>query len=212
MIQFTCPKCKSQLRAKAALAGHARRCPKCGAEVRIEEDDGTGAALPIEEGSPGEHAEVPAGTTLAHRVPERLDRLGHYLICDSRHLLASWEGSGRGWQIKTQSGLVSAVRNRDKLPTEGDFKLVELTLAATEAGHRLQHVVSYQLTRRWALLNLAKGDDAILTAVTGPAGLSRDQKNLVRAAIKDRFMREVWEKAQNVLDYLGNADYHTPGA
>jgi hypothetical protein len=212
MIQFTCPNCKSQLRAKAELAGHARRCPKCGTEVRIEEDDAAQAGLPIEESGPGEHAEVPTGATLAHRVPERLDRHGHYLICDARHLLASWEGNGRGWQIKTQSGLISAIRNRDKLPTEGDFKLVELSLATTEAGHRLQHVTSYQLARRWALLNLAKGDDAILAAVTGPTGLSRDQKNLVRAAIKDRFMHEVWEKAQNVLDYLGSPDYHTPGA
>jgi hypothetical protein len=220
MIQFTCPNCNSKLNAKDELAGQVRKCPRCGTAVRIEpmETPAPPIAPPAQEENDGlsdpvaAHASPPGETPLPHPVPERLDRHGHYLILGPGHVIAIWESNGRGWQLKTSGGLVSATRNRDKLPTEGDFRLVELKLATSEEGHRMERIVVFGLARRHALLNLARGDDAILSAVTGPKGLNRDQKNLVRAAIRDRFMREVWQGAERVLEYLGNADFHSPGA
>ena len=68
-------------------------------------------------------AEPPLGHAEA---PARLARLNRYLICDASKVIAAWENNGQGWRLKTDHGFVSAARNRDKIPGEGDFKLVEL--------------------------------------------------------------------------------------
>jgi hypothetical protein len=145
-------------------------------------------------------------------VPERLDRMSHYLICDPIRLVATWENNGRGWMVHTRGGMVSVHRNQDKLPSEGDFTLVALKLAMTDAGLRLEHIVAYRLSRRWALTRLEKGEDQVLGAVIGPGCLNRDQKAVVRNLIKNQFMRQVWEKAERVMEYLANTDYHSAGA
>ena len=144
-------------------------------------------------------------------LPERLNRDSHYLICDRTHLVATWENNGNGWMLKTGAGFVSAKRNRENLPTQGDFKLVELKFAMTPEGKRLSGLTSYQLATRWALTVLDQGDDQIVGKITGLGSLNRDQKNAVRQALKDQFMRQVWEGAANVLEYLANTDYHSPG-
>ena len=56
-----------------------------------------------------------------------------------------------------------------------------------------------------------KGANQITSAITGLGSLNRDQKNVVRKAMKDQFMHEVWKDAQNVLEYLDSTDYHSPG-
>jgi hypothetical protein len=218
MIHFSCPGCQQRLSAKAKMAGHTRKCPKCGTPIQIGEKSGSGGDEPkpsveVEAAAPTTAPEPPlASEALPHHPPERLDRHSHYLICASAHLVATWESNGRGWLVKTTAGMASAVRNRDKIPPEGDFRLIELKMGTTDAGHRLEGIACYQVNRRWALNNLAKGDDAILTAVAGPKGLSREQKSIVRAAIKERFMPEVWAKAEKVLEFLGNDDIHSSRA
>jgi hypothetical protein len=72
-------------------------------------------------------------------------------------------------------------------------------------------LATYQLAPRWALTKLDKGDDQIVSSITSPGSLNKEQKNVVRQFIKDQFMREVWEGADEVLDYLGNTDYHSAG-
>ena len=72
-------------------------------------------------------------------------------------------------------------------------------------------LTSYQLATRWALTALDQGDDQIVGKITGLGSLNRDQKNAVRQALKDQFMRQVWEGAADVLEYLANTDYHSPG-
>jgi len=149
---------------------------------------------------------------LPHKdAPERLNRHNHYLICDKAKLVATWENNGRGWMLKTSSGMISALRNHEQLPSQGDFKLVELKLKATDDGLRLTGIHSYQLTQRWALTNLDKGDDKILGSITGSGFLNREQKGVVRGVIKDQFMRHVWEDAHHVLEYLMNSDFHSAG-
>ena len=146
-----------------------------------------------------------------YRPPERLDRQHRYLICDKTHLAAMWENNGNGWMLKTSTGLIPARRNRDKLPQQGEFQLVELKIALTPEGKRLAGLACYQLASRWALTVLDQGDDLIMEKVTGPGCLNRDQKNAVRQVLKDHFMRPVWQDAAAVLEYLGNTDYHSPG-
>jgi hypothetical protein len=147
-----------------------------------------------------------------YHPPKHLARLNCYYICDKAHVVATWENNGQGWMVRTDFGFAGAVRNQDALPAQGDFRLVELEMVLVGGMFRLRGLKVYQLARRWALTNLARGDDAILKTVTGPGGLLREQKHAVRQQLKTRFMRDVWADSLAVLDYLGNADYHSPGA
>ena len=65
--------------------------------------------------------------------------------------MAAWENNGRGWRLKIETGMVGARRNSDQIPTEGDFKLVELRFEHTPDGKRLSGLHIYQLAERWAL-------------------------------------------------------------
>jgi hypothetical protein len=58
-------------------------------------------------------------------------------------------------------------------------------------------------------VQLARGDDAILKSVTGPAGLLREQKNAIREHLRNQFTFEVWDDAPAVREYLSNADFHS---
>jgi len=108
--------------------------------------------------------------------------------------------------------MVPASRSQVQLPSQGDFKLVELRLKSTDEGLRVTGLVSFQLALHWALNKLSKGDSQIISAITGLGSLNREQKNIVRSAMKEWFMYEIWKDAQNVLEYLDNTDYHSPGA
>jgi len=217
MICLVCPNCRSRLNAKDELLGQTRNCPKCGQPVLIAAPDDSAELL----GGTGVTPLAPAPTEPVYDLgqpglaqpdlPKRLERHNHYLICDRSKLVATWKDDGQGWLLRTNAGLVSAVRNADQLPNQGDFKLVELRLERSAAGIRLTGIRSYQLAQRWALTNLDKGDDKIVSRITGLGCLNRDQKNVVRQAIKDHLMREVWAEAASVLEYLASTDYHSPG-
>ena len=153
----------------------------------------------------------PVGRYQRSIKPERLSRLDRYLICDRTKVLATWENDGHGWQVRSEHGFVPASRNPERLPPQGEFKLVELQMAQPPNPLRLEGLVVYQLANRWALRGLVRGDDAILQTVTGPAGLSREQKSAIRLHMGEHWMREIWGSARDVLDYLANADYRTPG-
>jgi hypothetical protein len=193
------------------LIGQVRNCPKCGQPVRIVADiDLNEVSVPVDNTPPTQQIIPPAeGGLVKPKLPKRLNRESHYLICGSTHLMAAWTNNGQGWLLKTESGLASAKRNGDRIPAEGDFKLVELKLEVTADGRRLSGLRIYQLAPRWALLALTRDDDQITEKITGPGTLNRDQKFVIRQALKDQFMRAVWENAANVLEYLGNTDYHS---
>ncbi len=217
MIRVECPGCGSRLQAQARLAGKRAKCPKCGAAVAIpaaapEAVASADGAEQLDPAAPGQHVVADAQQELSSPVlPERLDRESSYLICDRSKLVAVWEHDGQGWQINVGSGFASAARNTDQLPSQGNFKLVELQLETTEQGRRLVGLRCYGLARHWALPALARGDDAVISKLTGPAGLTRGQKDLVRQVLRERFMPDVWRGAQKVLDYLASTDYHSSG-
>jgi hypothetical protein len=218
MVRVTCPHCASTLNAKDELVGHVRKCPKCGQPVTIVADPPTPrqTAVPesvaIEEAplDAGEHAIVAEGLP-PRRLPDRLDRHSHYLIVDRTSLRATWQSDGHGWMIKMGLSYVSAKRVRQDLPAEGDFKLVELMFTATPEGRRLTGVLAFQLATRWALTVLHEGDDQIVAKIRGFGALNREQKFAVRQVLKEQFMPDVWEHSAEVLEYLGNLDYHSPG-
>jgi len=126
-------------------------------------------------------------------------------------LVAMWENKGKGWLVKTDRGAVSAKKNPDQLPNEGDFQLIELKLNMTPDGKRLSGLWIFQLALRWALTVLEQDEDTIVEKITGLGSLKKDQKIVVRQAIREQFMPPVWENATDVLEYLANADYHSHG-
>jgi hypothetical protein len=224
MIRLTCPGCQARLNAKEELAGQTRRCPKCGAELRIPErepgseppgaeaetvsDEWTG----LDEVAPDQHVHHVADHELPKfQGPKRLTRLNRYLICGKSTLFGMWEDNGQGWMLKTNAGFVKVSRDPEQLPSQGDYTLVELVMAMTDEGLRLQGIRCYHLAERWALTTLEQDDHKILSRISGTGRLSKDQKAVVQKFLHEQFMRSVWENAQQVLDYLTNTDYHSPG-
>jgi hypothetical protein len=212
MIRIECLSCGSKINAKDELAGQTRKCPKCGQPIHIPQvEPADASAVPSDELS-DQHAQAVAEEHLpTHHFPDRLARLNRYMILDKAKLVAIWENNGHGWMLKTGFGFVQATRNHEQLPAQGDFKFVELQMELDDIGLHLRGLLCYQLARRWALTNLDKGDDKILKSITGLGFLNKDQKASVMKAMKEFFMRQVWEKADGVIDYLSNTDYHSPG-
>jgi len=212
MIRVTCPNCLSKLTAKDSLAGQVRKCPRCAQPVEIvgetKSDDGPAVESPDDTPDRRDADALKEGL-LKPDLPKRLNRESVYLICGRTNLVAFWDNKGRGWSLKTDAGMVSAKRNSDQLPAQGDFKLVELRLDKTPEGKRLTGLRVYQLALQWALTVLNQDEDQIAERIIGTASLNREQKNAVRQALKDQYMRPVWENAANVLEYLANADYHS---
>ena len=214
MIRVVCPSCRAQIDAKDRLLGQTRNCPRCNASILIvpaeeptpsPDSAATVAVRPSAEG-------ISQPTIREAETPTRLVRLNRYLICDSSKVIAAWENNGQGWRLKTDHGFVSAARNRDKIPGEGDFRLVELKMGPVAEDLRLHGIRVYQLARRWALAGLARGDDPICKSITGLGSLVRAQKDSVRQHLGEQFMRTIWGDATAVLDYLAKDDYHSPGA
>jgi hypothetical protein len=214
MIQIICPHCGVKLKAKSHLDGEVRPCPKCGETITImiPEDHEQLPSMPLDEPS----ADAAHLVANKERLPatihlERLDRHNRYLICDRAHVFAAWANDGKGWMLKTLSGMIPVSRNSEKLPKEGTFTLVELKLHNTDEGLRLVGLMAYHLEKRWALTALAEGDDVICHKIADKGSLSKEQKNVLRLALRDMFMPEVWQHAAAVLEFLGNADYHSHG-
>lgn len=217
MIRITCPKCKSRLNAKKELAGQTRKCPKCGGPVVIPqpsetEDSSTNEAIALEEADPEQHIQISVEEKLPDiATPERLVRTNRYLICDKTKIIATWQNNGEGWMLKTSHGNINATRNCEQLPAQGIFTLVELDMLMMDQRMRLRAIHCYKLADRWALTALDQGDNSILARLTGPGYLNKEQKGAVRKFLIEEFMRDVWHDAREVMDYLSNTDYHSPG-
>jgi len=223
MLQITCPNCQSKLNAKEKLIGQTRNCPKCKHPVLIEAPDRlstpTDVAPPAnqenEDGLPTIHVEPHnEGEGLAQVKPvadavRELTTPNKYVICDRQRIVAVWEGDG--WQLKTPSGLVSAKRNTEQIPSQGSFRLVELRVTRSPDGMYLTGIVCHELTPRWALPSIARGDNQILEKIEGPAGLTRDQKQMIRRYLQETFMPDVWRHNDAIAEYLASADQHTQG-
>jgi hypothetical protein len=216
VIRVICPNCRAKLNAKDELVGQTRNCPGCGHPVVIRPT--VDVDVPQETGDSGAKteagplADVQQAPIAPVEAPTRLGRSNWYLICDPSRIIAAWENNGQGWRIRTDYGYASAARNPASIPNQGDFKLVELRMAMFGEDLRLRGILVYQLIRRWALTGLGRGDDLVCQSITGLGSLVRAQKDAIRMQLQERFMRTVWGDAAEVLDYLANGDYHSPGA
>lgn len=207
MIRVKCPGCGTTLDARDDLAGQTRNCPKCNGPVIIPEAP-TDAAAPAEETTP-----IIFLSSATERLPvktfiDRLGRSNRYLICDKTMVLATWRNDGQSWMVRGASGFMPARRCSESLPHYGNYVLVELEIVQTDEGLRLAAINSFQLAERFALPKLDKGDDEIVTSIVDYGCLSREQKFAIRQALKEEFLREVWDSPE-ILDYLSNADYHS---
>jgi len=145
------------------------------------------------------------------KPPEEIVRSNIYLICDKVRVFATWRNDGQGWVLKTKMGALSAKRNAEQIPAHGDYTLVELIFEDAEEGRRLGGICVYELPKRWALPALARSDSAILAKVVGPGRLIREQKLAVRRYLEEQFMPEIWHENREVVDYLSNDDFVSPG-
>jgi DNA-directed RNA polymerase subunit RPC12/RpoP len=213
ILRIVCPSCGSKLNAKPKLVGQTRSCPKCGQPILIAAhavDDMP--SLPVDEPAEGQFGLVNNKTALAsRRLLDKLDRHNRYWILDRTHLLALWSNDGQGWQLKTPTGMVNAARNRDKISTIGNFVLVELKMEQTDAGHKLAGLTVYSMPSRWALSPIAEGDDRVCGKIEGRGSLNKEQKAVIRLALREHFMHDMWGGATAVLEFLNNADYHSHG-
>jgi hypothetical protein len=213
MIRITCPGCGSKLNAKEKHAGKTKPCPKCGQPIYVLVPEGVEVlpSIPVDEPDPAQFGLIGAKQSLKSHFLDRLNRHYRYWICNSTHIIATWAHDGKGWQLKTNAGMVSASRNREKIPCEGNFVLIELKMETIEEGMKLRGITTYKIPQRWALPTIAEGDDALCHKITGFGTLSREQKSVIRLALKEYFMYEIWEGATKVLEFLNSSDAHAHG-
>jgi hypothetical protein len=220
MIRVVCPSCGSKLNAKDKHAGQTKPCPKCSQPIYVPVPEGvetlpsnveTLPSIPVEEPRSAQFGLIGNKQRLQSHVLEKLNRHYRYWICDSSHVLATWAYDGKGWQLKTNAGMVSASRNREKVPCEGNFVLVELKMETPAEGMKLKGITAYKLPQRWAIPAIAEGDDAICAKIAGYGTLSKEVKSVIRLALKEHFMYEIWEGATKVLEFLNSPDFHTHG-
>ena len=211
MIRVVCPSCGSKLSAKDKHFGQTKPCPKCGQPIYVPFPEGieTMPSIPVEEPPPSQFGLVGNKPRLQSHPLERLNRHNRYWICDSTHVLATWANDGKSWQLKTNAGMVSASRYREKVPCEGNFVLVEMKMQTAVEGMKLQGITAYKLPLRWALPAIAESDDAICAKIAGLGTLSKEVKSVIRLALKEHFMYEIWEGATKVLEFLNSPDAHT---
>ena len=58
---------------------------------------------------------------------------------------------------------------------------------------------------------MEQDDHFLLRKVVGPGRLTKEQKAVVQNFLREHFMRNIWEDADDVLEFLSNFDYHSPG-
>jgi hypothetical protein len=210
MIRVVCPSCGSKLNAKPKLAGRTKQCPSCSQPIYIPVPEGMELpAVPVEEPPPAQLGLIGNKQRLQSHLLEKLNKRNRYWICDSAHVIATWANDGKSWMLKTNTGMVSASRYREKVPCEGNFVLIELKMETAEEGMKLKGITAYKIPQRWALPTIAEGDDVICTKITGYGTLSKEQKGVIRLALKEHFMYEIWEGATKVLEFLNSPDAHT---
>lgn len=140
--------------------------------------------------------------------PKRLDPKFRYLILSSERLIGCWQLDG-GWQVNDGTKLISAKRNAQILPKQGDFRFLELQLGTVDEEFRITKIRIFQLARQYSVTKIALDENEVLTTITGACGLNRSQKNALFQGLKTHFMRSVWADSPPIYDYLMNEDFHS---
>lgn len=140
--------------------------------------------------------------------PKRLEPKFRYVILSSERMLAYWQ-MDRGWQWNDGTKLVSAKRNSELLPKQGDFRFIELQMGESNGEFQITKLRIFQLARHYSVTKIALDENEILTTITGVSGLDSRQKQALLQGFKAHLMRSVWADAQPIYEYLFNEDFHS---
>lgn len=140
--------------------------------------------------------------------PKRLDAQCRYFILDAERLVGYWQMT-TGWQVNDGVKLVSARRNSQAIPKQGDFRFLELQLGEQDGEFRVLRIRIFQLARQYSVTKIALEENDVLTTITTQSGLTRSQKNVLLQSLKAHFMRGMWADSPAIYEYLLNDDYHS---
>ncbi|MDO4629678.1 MAG: hypothetical protein Q4C70_10900, partial [Planctomycetia bacterium] len=140
--------------------------------------------------------------------PKRLDAQCRYFILDAERLVGYWQMT-MGWQVNDGVKLVSARRNSQAIPKQGDFRFIELQLGEQDGEFRVLRIRIFQLARQYSVTKIALEENDVLTTITSQSGLTRSQKNVLLQSLKAHFMRGMWADSPAIYEYLLNDDYHS---
>ena len=159
--------------------------------------------------APSSEIVVPEEETI-HPVehPKRLDPQFRYVILSSERMIAYWQMS-TGWQISDGSRLVSAKRNAQLLPKQGDFRFIEMQFGDVDGEFRITKLRIFQLANQYSVSKIAGDENEVLSTITRAAGLTRSQKGALLQGLKAHFMRGVWADSPAIYEYLFNEDFHS---
>ena len=190
MIRIRCPHCQEPVKAPDTLAGKKGRCPECRSVIPIPADK---VDTQVATGTQGFSTEE-AGLTLA--VPKALRRNCHYLICNSREIVARWDDDGKGWMIRIKDGFVKAVQNPKQIPSMGNYIFIEIEISSDGSRQQLTGVHGFSLPGDFVLNKLTKKNEStILEGVAGTAELNDRQRALVRQRINAKYLPNIWNDA-----------------
>lgn len=127
-------------------------------------------------------------------VPTHLGKLNHYLVCDSKDVVARWHPDDRGWMLRQKNGFTRVALVENDIPCFGQFVLIEIGVARSDDGFYLRHVNAFRLQQHFALATLLKDEDSILHTIVGPAELNQRQRKHVRDLVKEMFLPRIWEQ------------------
>ena len=194
MIRIQCPQCHERLKAPSTLAGKRGRCPECNGVVSIP---GELSQLPEQELVENSQAQSEAASRgLALEAPETLRRNCHYLICNSREMVARWDDDGKGWMIRIKDGFVKAIQNPKQIPSMGNYILIEIQITSADTHQQLTGVQGFSLPGDFVLNKLTKkNENAILEGVEGTTDLNDRQRALVRQRINAKYLPNIWDDA-----------------
>lgn len=194
MIRIQCPQCHERLKAPPTLAGKKGRCPECNGVVPIPDELSQLSEQGVVENSRAQSETASRGLALG--APETLRRNCHYLICNSREMVARWDDDGKGWMIRIKDGFVKAIQNPKQIPSMGNYILIEIQITSADTHQQLTGVQGFSLPGDFVLNKLTKkNENAILEGVEGTTDLNDRQRALVRQRINAKYLPNIWDDA-----------------
>ena len=189
VFQIFCPSCNSKLNAKASLEGQTRNCPKCKTPVLIQR------YFDLDDPSTEPPDVIAANPNSVRSL--QLEFHNRYFILGLDRLIAVWEGN-KGWHVNVGAGFAPARANLAAIPDQGTFAFVEMPM---DLGVPQKLQIS-KISSRGALTVLFRDANAILGKLEEPTDLTVVQKDILLRYLRQVFMSNVLESADDVVAYL----------
>jgi len=192
-FQIRCPSCNSKLNAKVSMEGQTKNCPKCKTPILIRQH------FDLDDPAAEPPASTPADTGSVRL--QQLEFHNRYFIISHDRVVAMWEGS-KGWQVNVGTGFAPARSNMAAIPDQGVFAFVEMIM---ESGVPQKLQIS-KISTRGALTVIYRDANAILGKLEEPVDLTAAQKDVLLRHLRQIFMSNVLDSANNVVAYLMSTD------